>query len=93
MSEEQPRALKQRRTWLLVLLAAFAAVGVLAAIKYGASTRSVLLFVFLFVALGAAEAGLYEFIRRRLGDNVVLQGLLFLVFTVLLFAVSYFYLF
>lgn len=86
MSQEQP--LKQRHIWLPLLLTAVAVVGVVAAVRYGASTRSVLLFVALFVALSAVETGVYEFIRLRLRDNVVLQGLLFLVFTALLLGLA-----
>ena len=89
MSQEQP--LKQRHIWLLLVLTALAVVGVVAAVRYGAPTRSVLLFVALFVAISAVETGAYEFIRRRLGDNVVLQGLLFLVFTVLLLGLASFF--
>ena len=88
MPQELPR-LKGLRFWLPLLLAAVAVVSVVAAIRYGASTRSVLLFVVLFVAISAVETGLYEFIRKRFRDNVALQGLLFLVFTVLLLGLAY----
>jgi uncharacterized membrane protein HdeD (DUF308 family) len=90
MSQEQPR-LTRRTVWLPLSLIVVAVVGVAVALHYGAPSRSVLFFIGVFVAIGAVETGLYEFIRRRFGNSVLIQGLLFLVFTALLlgFAASF----
>jgi hypothetical protein len=75
--------------WILVTLAACS---IIAALILGASTKSLVLFVLVFVGLGAVEAGLAEVIRRRFQDSVLLQGIVFLVFTALFLAIAFTYL-